>query len=167
MTYTVYTDGSCSGNKRDAGCKGGFGYVILDSSQSMIMHGKGTRKNTTNNQMEMTAVIRGLEALIEYLKKFHGEAKFHDCIVKTDSKYISDNFIEYLPLWKSRNWRKSSGGPVLNVGLWKRIDNLTLEFKSFRFHWVKGHASNKWNKKADALATSYILHLTEKGSSLL
>ena len=156
MTYTVYTDGSCSGNKRGAGCNGGYGFVLLDPSKSMFSCGKGKRENTTNNQMEMVAVIRGLEALIEYLQDFYGNSKDHDCIVRTDSQYVSNNFMEYLPLWKSRNWKKSGGGQVLNVGLWKRIDSLTLEFKSFRFHWVKGHALDKWNEKADALAQSYI-----------
>jgi len=156
MTYTIYTDGSCSGNKRNAECKGGFGYIILDSSKSVILSGSGKRNNTTNNQMEMTAVIRGLETLIKYLQKFHDNSKNHNCIVVTDSRYVSDNFIEYLPYWKSKNWKKTNGCQVLNVGLWKRIDRLTLEFKSFCFQWVKGHASDKWNKKADALAQSYI-----------
>jgi len=156
MTYIIYTDGSCSGNRRDAGCKGGYGYIILDASESSIICGKGIEDNTTNNQMEMMAVIESLKALIKYLEESCDNSKNHNCIIKTDSKYVCDNFIEYVPLWKSMGWRKTNGSKVLNIRLWKQIDSLTREFKSFCFQWVKGHASNRWNEKADALAQSYI-----------
>ncbi len=159
MEFTVYTDGGCHGNRRDAGCPGGYGYVILDPGNNKICEGGGKRKDTTNNRMEMLAVIQGLIALKEILNDECCGSDIHDCIVKTDSRYVCDNFDDYLPEWKKNGWRKSKGGVVLNKDLWKRIDGLTPEFKSFRFQWVKGHARDKWNILVDQIAQDHIAGL--------
>lgn len=156
MEFTVYTDGGCHGNRRDAGCPGGYGYLILDPGNNEIDHDGGSEENTTNNRMEMTAIIQGLKNLIGSLEVSYGGSKKHDCIVKTDSRYVCDNFEDYLPEWKKNGWRKSKGGAVLNKDLWKRIDELTPEFKSFRFQWVKGHARDKWNNLVDQIAQDHI-----------
>jgi len=156
VTFTVYTDGGCSGNKRGAGCPGGYGFCILDPSNTIILEGGGNRINVTNNQMELMAVIQGLIALKKELDSSHGGAATHDCIVRPDSQYVSENYTAYLPTWKNNGWRKSNGKKVLNSSLWKRLDVLTPEFKSFSFKWVKGHASNKFNNLVDAIVQKQI-----------
>ena len=161
LEFTIYTDGGCSGNKRDSGCPGGFGYVVLDPGENSLSEGGGKRENTTNNRMEMLAVIKGLEELKIVLDQEYDGASKHDAVVKTDSRYICDNFEDYLPEWKKNGWKKSKGGMVLNKDLWKKIDKLAPEFRSFRFQWVKGHAKDKWNNLADSIVQNYI-----KGSKL-
>lgn len=156
MTFTVYTDGGSSGNKRNAGCPGGYGYIILDPSNTIIEEGGGHRIDVTNNQMELLAVIQGLTALKKRLDDFHEGSSKHDCIVRPDSQYVSENYIAYLPDWKSNGWRKSNNKKVVNSNLWKQLDVLTPEFKSFTFKWVKGHASNKYNNMVDAIVQDQI-----------
>ena len=152
MKFIIYADGGCSGNKRDAGCKGGWGYTILDSSGTSINSGSGKGFNTTNNKMELTAVIKGLESLIIILSKYWGGSKKHDCEVRSDSKYVIDNYYDYLQDWKKNGWKKSKGGTVLNKSLWKILSELTPEFKSLEFQWVKGHDKDKHNILVDAMA---------------
>jgi ribonuclease HI len=152
MQYRIYTDGGCSGNKRDAGCKGAWAFLILDYGNNIVKRGSGIEENTTNNRMEMTAVIKGLQLL----KLYSFNPKLEDCIVITDSKYVVNNFSEYLPEWKRNGWRRSGGGGVVNIDLWKEIGSLSPEFKSFKFQWVKGHSTNKFNQEADALVRSLL-----------
>lgn len=156
MEFTIYTDGGCSGNQRDANCPGGYGYVIIDSGSNILRRGGGHRMNVTNNQMELLAVIQGMRALQKLLDSEYGSAKNHGCIMRPDSKYVSDNFVEYLPVWKKNGWRKSNRKPVLNTALWKLLDALTPEFKAFNFKWVKGHARSKFNNMADGIAQDQI-----------
>ena len=147
MKYSIYTDGGCSGNKRDAGCKGAWAFVILNVFDEIIHSGAGREVNTTNNRMELTATIKGLEELINIQNKFG--SKDTECTVYTDSKYVSDNFSDYVEGWKENGWRKSSGGSVINTDLWKLLCSRTPEFKSFKFQWVKGHSTNKFNQLVD------------------
>ena len=151
MDFTIYTDGGCSGNKRDAGCKGAWGFIVLDPAEKTVIEGHGLEKNTTNNRMEMMAVIKGLRALKRVSDSHYGGSKIQNCTVISDSKYVINNFEEYVPEWKSNGWRKSGGGSVINIDLWKEICSLSPEFKSFQFKWVKGHSTNKFNQEADAL----------------
>ena len=156
MKYVIYTDGACSGNRRDAGCKGGYGYIILDPSETIIIEGGGRRLNTTNNMMEMTAVIESLKLLKKEMDECCLGSKKHDCEIRTDSRYIVDNYEEYLPTWRKNGWRKANGGSILNKEYWKIIDKLTPEFKSFAFKWVKAHASDRYNNMVDDMARSYL-----------
>ena len=103
MEFIIYTDGGCSGNKRDAGCKGGYAFVILDPSGTSICEGSGKGKNTTNNKMEMMAVIKALESIREILEEDWGGIHKHSCVLISDSKYIIDNYYEYLTDWKKNN----------------------------------------------------------------
>ena len=160
MEFTIYTDGGCSGNKRDAGCNGAWGYIILDSGNNIIRKDCDLEPNTTNNRMEMMAVIKGMRVLSNYAELFYGGSKIHDCLVISDSKYVINNYNDYIPEWESNGWKKSGGGNVLNVDLWKEIRSLSPEFKSFQFKWVKGHSTNKFNQEADALVRS-LLYQTE------
>jgi len=151
MKFTIYTDGGCHGNRRDAGCPGAYAYIVLDASGAEVLHGSGKRENVTNNQMELLGVIAGSKRLKDYTNSFHGISKKHSVTVFTDSKYVSDNFADYLQIWKNNKWKKSDRRPVVNVEHWKKLDQLSSEFQSFNIQWVKGHSTNVINNKVDAM----------------
>ena len=137
----LYTDGACSGNPGP----GGFGAILVYIDKDGIKHEKEFSdgyKLTTNNQMELLAVIIGLEAL----KK--------PCKVKiiSDSKYVVDSINKgWLDNWIARGWRKSDNKPVPNVELWKRLTN-TITNHEVEFEWIKGHAGHEYNERCDKLA---------------
>lgn len=151
MEFTIYTDGGCHGNKRDAGCPGAYAYVVMDASGAEILHGSGRRENVTNNQMELLGAIAGSKRLKDYTNSFHGTSKKHSVVLFTDSKYVSDNFSDYLQTWKKNKWKKSDRRPVINVEYWKKLDHLSSEFRSFSIKWVKGHHKDPINIKVDAM----------------
>jgi ribonuclease HI len=136
----VYTDGACSGNPGP----GGWGAILRYGGVEKEL--AGYNRETTNNRMELTAAIRGLEALKE------------PCRVKlyTDSQYLAKAINQgWLISWKKNGWKKSDKKPVLNVELWKQLDS-QLTRHTVTIHWVKGHAENKYNNRCDALATGQI-----------
>ena len=137
-TVTLYTDGACSGNPGP----GGWGAILEFNGVEKELSG-GERK-TTNNRMELTAVIRGLEALKE------------PCIVElySDSKYVIDALEKgWAEGWKKRGWIKSDKTPALNPDLWEKL--LTLcHTHTVRCHWVKGHAQTEKNNRCDCLAVA-------------
>lgn len=151
MDFTVYTDGGCLGNKRDAGCPGAYAYVVLDVSGADILKGSGKRENVTNNQMELLGVIAGSKRLRDYTNDFYGTSKKHSVTIRTDSRYVSDNFSDYLQDWKKNKWKKSDKKPVANCEYWKKLDQLSSEFQSFRIRWVKGHSKDKHNILVDEM----------------
>lgn len=133
---TLYTDGACSGNPGP----GGWGAVLLFGGHEKEL--SGGEEKTTNNRMELTAVIRGLEALKE------------PCLVDlySDSKYVIDALEKgWAKGWKSRGWVKSDKKPALNPDLWERLLEL-CEIHALKLHWVKGHADNRYNNRCDQLA---------------
>lgn len=135
-TVTLYTDGACSGNPGP----GGWGAILEFNGHEREL--SGGENPTTNNRMELTAVIRGLERLKE------------PCIVElySDSKYVIDGLSKgWAASWKKRGWVKSDKKPALNPDLWDRLLQLT-EIHSLRYHWVKGHADNPKNNRCDELA---------------
>lgn len=134
----LYTDGSCSGNPGP----GGWGAILI--YQGVEKELSGGAANTTNNRMELTAAIAGLEALKE------------PCQVElyTDSQYIASAINQgWLESWKRRGWKKADKSPVLNPELWKALD-AQLTRHRVRFHWVKGHADNALNNRCDQLAVA-------------
>lgn len=135
QTVEMYTDGACRGNPG----KGGWGALLRYGDVEKTLY--GGESMTTNNRMELTAVIRGLEALNK------------SCQVKvtTDSKYVLTGITEWMPNWKKRNWRTASKKPVLNVDLWKKLDELVALHK-VDWDWVKGHSGHTENDIADELA---------------
>lgn len=153
--YKIYTDGACSGNNRSKQCPGGYGYVIVDADLN-IVEGGGKEKTTTNNRMEMKSVIEGMKQLKKQITKKNEDCTKSICLIITDSRYVCDNWNEYFQIWKANNWRKSNGGPVLNIDLWKEIEKTSSEFGSVEFQWIKGHANNQFNTRADAIARSNI-----------
>ena len=140
----LFTDGACSGNPGP----GGWGVILRSAGREKEL--SGGEESTTNNRMEMTAVIRGLEAL----------KKPCQVMVHTDSRYIVDAFEKgWLDNWIARGWRRSAakgqGKPVLNVDLWQRLMEL-MDDHQVEFTWVRGHSGHPENERADQLAVSGI-----------
>lgn len=136
MEYTIYTDGSCRVNP---GGRGGTGAVIFAKGKEVARRSQGYRA-TTNNRMELQAIVDVLEA-------YRGKT----LEIWTDSKYAKQGITVWMSGWKERGWKKSSAGPIKNLDLWKKIDALVTDKVSF--HWVKAHGDNEWNALADELAT--------------
>ncbi|MDT8428584.1 MAG: ribonuclease HI [Pseudomonadales bacterium] len=139
-TIEMFTDGACRGNPGP----GGWGVLLRSGDREKKLYGGEIM--TTNNRMELTAVIKGLEAL-----------KFDDSKVEltTDSKYVLLGVTEWMPAWKARNWRTSSKKPVLNSDLWQYLDTLVSRHR-IDWRWVKGHSGHRENEIADQLANQGI-----------
>ncbi len=135
----LFTDGACRGNPGP----GGWGVLLRFRGQEKELY--GYEPDTTNNRMELTAAIRGLEALNR------------PCQVKlsTDSQYLQKGVEEWMPQWKRRGWRTANKKPVQNRDLWEHLDSL-LQKHDVEFHWVRGHAGHPENERADALANRAI-----------
>ena len=135
---TIYTDGACSGNPGP----GGWGAILMYGAHKREL--SGGEADTTNNRMELTAVIRALSLLKE------------TCIVElwSDSKYVIDGLSKgWAKGWKAKGWVKSDKKPALNPDLWDEL--LRLEsIHPLRYHWVKGHAENEFNNRCDELAVA-------------
>ena len=132
---TVYTDGACRGNPGP----GGWGVVLRFSDHEKILY--GAEPQTTNNRMELTAAIQALNALQRRCR-----VELH-----TDSRYLQDGAMKWLADWKRKNWRTAGRKPVKNRDLWEALDGL-LDQHDITWRWVKGHAGNPGNERADQLA---------------
>ncbi|MDF1818513.1 MAG: ribonuclease HI [Immundisolibacteraceae bacterium] len=131
----IFTDGACRGNPGP----GGWGAILRSAEHEKELHGGALE--TTNNRMEMTAVIEALKSVRQ-----PGEL-----LITTDSKYVIQGMEEWLPAWKQRGWRTASKKPVKNVDLWQQLDSLVNQHQ-VRWQWVKGHAGHPENERADELA---------------
>lgn len=141
---TLYTDGACSGNPG----KGGWGAILMYNDAKKEI--SGGESKTTNNRMELTAVIKGLEALKE------------ECNVDiySDSAYVVNAFLQdWITNWQNNGW-KSKKGMVLNIDLWQRLIELTKKH-NVTWHKVKGHADNEFNNRCDALARGEIAKIKD------
>lgn len=136
----IYTDGACSPNPG----MGGWGVVLISRKHEHRRELSGAQADTTNNRMEMTAAIKGLEALK------------HACRVSlhTDSSYLRNAFEQHwLQNWQRKNWRTSNGTPVLNRDLWERLLELS-KIHQVTWHWVRGHSGHPENTRCDTLAVA-------------
>jgi ribonuclease HI len=140
--YTVYADGSCIGNKKIDNCAGSYAFIVVQN-EKIIKENVIKATNTTNNRMELMAVISALEYLLP--------EKDTKIIIKTDSRYVVENW-DYVQDWKKNNWRRTNNKPVLNADLWKRLEELHPRFTNLCFQWIKGHGDNKYNQYVDRLA---------------
>lgn len=132
----IYTDGACSGNPGP----GGWGAILRYKDTEKEL--SGGEAETTNNRMELTAVIEALKAL----------KRECSVVIHTDSRYVMDGVLEWLPNWKQNNWRTSNKkSTVKNIDLWQELDQL-LSKHQIRWIWVKGHNGHPENERADALA---------------
>jgi ribonuclease HI len=134
-TVRIYTDGACKGNPGP----GGWGALLKTGESEKELFGGDS--NTTNNRMELTAVIRALEALDRRC----------EVEVYTDSQYVQKGISEWMHDWKRRGWRTADRKPVKNLDLWQELDRLAGSH-SIAWHWVRGHAGHPENERADALA---------------
>jgi len=131
----IYTDGACKGNPG----VGGWGVLVRNGASEKELF--GGEKSTTNNRMEMTAVIEALTALEQRSK-----VRLH-----TDSQYVQKGISEWIHSWKRRGWKTADKQPVKNVDLWQRLDALAAQH-DIEWIWVKGHAGHDGNERADRLA---------------
>ncbi|WP_151637273.1 ribonuclease HI [Noviherbaspirillum aerium] len=131
----IYTDGACKGNPGP----GGWGALLIAGPHRKEMF--GGELNTTNNRMELKAVIEALSAL----------KRPCEVIVHTDSQYVQKGISEWIHGWKARGWKTASKEPVKNVDLWQALD-AARSTHQIEWRWVKGHAGHDGNERADALA---------------
>lgn len=133
----IFTDGACSGNPGP----GGWGAVMRFNHQEKDL--SGGEKDTTNNRMEMMAVIAALEALKRPCQ----------VTITTDSQYVMKGMTEWLPGWKTKNWRTASKQPVKNADLWQRMEKAAA-IHQLTWQWVRGHSGHPENERADQLAVA-------------
>lgn len=142
----IYADGACRGNPGP----GGWGALLRAKGRERELFGSDPA--TTNNRMELTAVIRALEALRR------------QCVVRvyTDSQYVQKGISDWIRDWKRRGWRTAAKRPVKNADLWQRLDALA-QGHDIAWHWVRGHAGHAENERADALANRAIDEMKRGG----
>ena len=143
----IYTDGACSGNPGP----GGWGAVLTYDGHEREMHG-GEASGTTNNRMELMAAIQALESLTR-----PSVVRLH-----TDSVYVRSGITSWLNSWKRNGWRTASKQPVKNEDLWRRLDAAAARHE-VHWLWVKGHAGNPGNERADALANRGMTEARARG----
>ena len=134
----IYTDGACSGNPG----KGGWAAVVINETNEKII--SGSENLTTNNRMELTAVIKALELTVT-----------NNITVFTDSKYVKNGIEDWINNWKKNGWKTASKGPVKNKDLWEALDQLNVN-KNIKWEWVKGHSNDKYNNLVDEKAREAI-----------
>ena len=140
----MYTDGACKGNPGP----GGWGVWLRSGPNEKDLY--GGELNTTNNRMELMAVIRGLEALNR------------PCTVDVylDSTYVRKGITEWIRAWKAKGWKTSAKQPVKNADLWKRLDGLVEDgTHTIEWHWVKGHSGDEGNERADLNANKGVVQV--------
>jgi ribonuclease HI len=144
----IYTDGGCSGNPGP----GGWAYVIILQTfqgDKIIAQNKGAAKDTTNNRMELSAVIESLRAL----KTIEGIPRL--ATIYTYSQYVQKGITEWIRMWKRNSWKTSDKKPVKNQDLWMELDELAGKL-SLSWEWVKGHAGNEYNEICDQMTQEAI-----------
>lgn len=139
MEVEIWTDGACSGNPGP----GGWGAVLRFGEREREL--SGGEAQTTNNRMELRAAIESLNAL----------KRPCDVLLHTDSRYVMDGITDWIRGWKARGWKTAAKKPVKNADLWQELDMANSRHQ-VRWHWVKGHAGDAGNERADQLARDAI-----------
>ena len=134
---TIYTDGACSGNPG----KGGWGAILIYAKEEKYL--SGSNQLTTNNQMELTATIEALKAIIKPRK----------IALYTDSQYVKNGITSWIFNWKKNGWKTANKKPVANKDLWIELDKY-VKIHSVNWFWVKGHSGDHYNEIADQLAVN-------------
>jgi ribonuclease HI len=162
MKITIYTDGGCSGNPGP----GGWAFVLLAEGRDERIERNGGERSTTNNRMELTAVINALEMLpacgaFGAADAAHPADAIEAVTVFTDSQYVQKGISEWITGWKKKGWKTSSRQPVKNVDLWQRLDALAADYR-IRWEWVRGHAGDPLNERCDTLVREATRAIQEK-----
>ena len=144
----IYTDGGCSGNPGP----GGWGYIIIDSEK--IFKNSGADKDTTNNKMELIAVIKALENY-KNLSSKNDDLKDREVRVFTDSAYVKNGITTWIKTWLKNGWKTADKKDVKNKELWILLKDLSDQINP-KWEWVKGHSGDKWNEECDALVKKEI-----------
>ncbi len=135
----IYTDGACSGNPGP----GGWGAIILFENEKKEI--SGGESETTNNRMELLAVIHAVESI-------HNPSNI---TVTTDSSYVLNGITTWIHNWEKNNWKTSNKKSVKNVDLWKRLQSC-IKLHNIKWHWIKGHSEHNLNERADEIARKAI-----------
>ena len=136
---SLFTDGACSGNPGP----GGWAYILRHPASGKEVEANGGERETTNNRMELRAVIEGLSAL-----KQPSTVDLY-----SDSQYVLNGLKEWMAAWKARGWRTADKKPVKNRDLWETLDDLITRH-DLRFHWIRGHNEHPENERCDQLAVA-------------
>jgi ribonuclease HI len=156
LGFAVFTDGACRGNPGP----GAYALLIQNAKGEIILKSSGVEMPTTNNKMEMQAVISALLGLFDQFNETGFSQTDAPIYVYSDSKYVIDGIKSWVPNWKARGWKKADNKEPENIELWKELDRLTMMFKSINFNWVKGHNGHPQNEYCDKLCN---LALDEAG----
>jgi ribonuclease HI len=148
MKINIWTDGGCQGNPGP----GGWAFTIVDGRGAVIGEGKGAERDTTNNRMEIMAVISAFEFIAAKKLKNDGITVF------TDSQYVQKGMTEWLEKWKENGWKTSDRKPVKNADLWMRLDALAGNRRA-AWEWVKGHEGIPLNERCDRMTQEAIASL--------
>lgn len=155
MKYTIYTDGACSGNPGN----GGYAFLIT-VGEKIILKVSGYKKDTTNNNMELTAIVKGLKHVFDGSSLKNTEVE-----VLSDSAYCVNSVNQgWVFFWEKNKWKTKSGEEVKNKELWKELVEILSKNKNIKFEKVKGHSGNKFNEIVDKEAKDAIKRLKQEAS---
>lgn len=147
-TIALYSDGGCRGNPGP----GAYAYVVQEHSGEVLLEGVEFEAHTTNNKMELSGPLRGLQDLKAVLMEAGKEPLLTKIKVITDSKYVVDGMKSWVQGWKSRGWKKADGKAPENLELWQGLDLIRTSFMEVEWMWVKGHGGHPQNEYCDRKA---------------
>ncbi len=147
----IFTDGGCSGNPGP----GGWAYVMSKGTE--VFRASGADRSTTNNRMELLAVINALEEV-----RKAGDCQKSGIVLYTDSEYVKKGITEWIKTWEKNGYKTASKTPVKNQELWKRLKSLSLGLQ-LEWKWVKGHSGNEKNEECDRMVQERIAELRKLG----
>lgn len=148
MSLALYSDGGCRGNPGP----GAWAWVVQNHAGEILFEGSEFEVLTTNNKMELSGALYGLEHLFENLHTVGREPLLTSVKVITDSKYVVEGMKSWVSGWKSRGWKKADGKSPENLELWQRLDQIRSKFLGVDWQWVKGHGGHPQNEYCDRMA---------------
>ncbi|MBT3236726.1 MAG: ribonuclease HI [Bdellovibrionales bacterium] len=154
QAVALFSDGACRGNPGP----GSYGVIGQDGQGAVILKESSLSIDTTNNIMELTAAIRGIELLIELYQKQSKDKVLAqvDIYLFSDSKYVVDGATKWVAGWKRKGWKKADRSAPLNLALWQRLDELLTQLPRVKLVWVKGHAGHPQNEFCDQMANQIL-----------
>lgn len=148
QAFALFSDGGCRGNPGP----GAFAYVVQDIEGKILAEGVEFEKHTTNNKMELSGPIRGLQEIKEMLPTIGRDSLLTKVKVMTDSKYVVDGMKSWVNGWKARGWKKADNKTPENLELWQELDHIKDSFMNIEWIWVKGHGGHPQNEYCDKKA---------------